>query len=186
MKEITQNISNEIIINKSRFITYLYKVKNIVEIKNILLDLKKEYKDATHICYAYSINGSKKAEDDGEPAHTAGIPILNVIDKNELNNILVVVVRYFGGIKLGAGGLTRAYSNSVSKALDLVEIEEEKNIIKVRIEFNYENINNIDYILRDYKITYKEYSDNIIYEFIYDEYNYPEEIDSYIIKKSRL
>jgi len=183
MKEIIKNISNEIVINKSKFITNIYKVKSILEVKQILENLKKDYKDATHICYAYSIGAIKKASDDGEPSHTAGMPILNVIEKNELNNVLAVVVRYFGGIKLGAGGLTRAYSNSISKALELADITDEKNMIKIRIEFDYRNQNEVNYILKDYNISYKEYDDNIIYEFEYEDGIYPSELDKYIIKK---
>ena len=110
-------IKNEIIIKKSRFITKLYKIDNVDKVKDILEDLKKEYKKATHICFAYSINGQEKAFDDNEPSHTAGMPILNVIHLKKLNNILIVVIRYFGGIKLGAGPLTRAYSKSASEII---------------------------------------------------------------------
>ena len=110
-------IENEIIIKKSKFITKLYNIDNEDEVKNIIENLKKEYKKATHICYAYSINGKEKAVDDGEPSHTAGLPILNVIHLKKLNNVLIVVIRYFGGIKLGAGPLTRAYSKSASEII---------------------------------------------------------------------
>ena len=183
MYTVKENIVNELIINKSRFITYIYKVTNKDETDNILATLKKEYKDATHHCYAYILGNFKKASDDGEPTHTAGMPILNVLENKELNNILVVVIRYFGGIKLGAGGLVRAYSNSVSKALDntvLVPIIKE---IKFKIEFSYQNIDNVNYILKDYKITYKDFDTNIIYEFICEENKYPDNLDNYIIKK---
>ena len=110
-------LENEIIIKKSKFITKLYKIDNVEEVNSILDNLKKEYKKATHICYAYSINGKEKAFDDGEPSHTAGLPILNIIHLKNLNNILIVVIRYFGGVKLGAGPLTRAYSNSASEVI---------------------------------------------------------------------
>lgn len=108
---------NEIIIKKSRFITKLYNIDNVDEVNNILENLKKEYKKATHICYAYSINGKEKAYDDKEPSHTAGLPILNMIHMKNLNNVLIVVIRYFGGVKLGAGPLTRAYLNSASEII---------------------------------------------------------------------
>lgn len=110
-------IENEFIIKKSKFITRLYKIDNVDEVKNILDDLSKEYKKATHIVYAYSINGQEKAYDDREPSHTAGMPILNVIHLKNLNNVLIVVIRYFGGIKLGAGPLTRAYSKCASEII---------------------------------------------------------------------
>lgn len=108
-------ITNEIIIKKSRFITYLYNLDNVDEIKTIIEDLKKEHKKARHIVYAYNINNQIKYYEDGEPKGTAGTPILNVIQKSNLSNVLIVIVRYFGGIKLGAGGLFRAYSNSASE-----------------------------------------------------------------------
>ena len=110
-------IENEIVIKKSKFITKLYNIDEVDEVENIINELKKEYKKATHFCFAYSINGQEKAFDDGEPSHTAGLPILNVIHMKNLNNILIVVVRYFGGVKLGAGPLTRAYSKSASEII---------------------------------------------------------------------
>ena len=110
-------IENEIIIKKSKFISKLYNINDVSEVETIINDLKKEYKKATHFCFAYSINGQEKAFDDGEPSHTAGLPILNVIHMKNLNNILIVVVRYFGGVKLGAGPLTRAYSKSASEII---------------------------------------------------------------------
>ena len=111
----------EIVINKSRFLSYKFDLDNLEQVKNIILDLKKHHKKSTHICYAYVFNKgvvSEKAYDDGEPNGTAGYPILNGIKKKNLTNVLVVVVRYFGGIKLGAGGLTRAYSKSASAVLN--------------------------------------------------------------------
>lgn len=114
-------IENEIIIKKSRFITKLYNIDNVNDVENIINELKKEYKKATHICYAYSINGKEKAFDDKEPNHTAGLPILNVLHLKKLNNTLIVVIRYFGGIKLGAGPLTRAYSKSASEIIKKLE-----------------------------------------------------------------
>ena len=108
MFTIKENNTYELEIKKSKFISKIYKVKNIDKVNTILSDLKKEYSDATHHCYAYIINEHKKSSDDGEPGGTAGIPILQVLDKNNLNYVLCVVIRYFGGIKLGAGGLVRA------------------------------------------------------------------------------
>ena len=112
---------NEIIIKKSKFITKLYEIKDVNEINPIIDNLKKEYKKATHICYAYIINGQEKAVDDGEPSGTAGRPILNVLQKKKLNEIMVVVIRYFGGVKLGAGGLVRAYTKSTSEVIKIYE-----------------------------------------------------------------
>ncbi len=109
--------NNEILIKKSKFLGFLYEISNLEEIKEILNNLKKEHKKATHICYAYKVWVSAKYSDDGEPSGTAGKPIYNIIEKKNLNNILIVVIRYFGGIKLGAGGLFRAYSNCASELL---------------------------------------------------------------------
>ncbi len=183
MYTIKENINNEIIINKSRFITYIYKIDSEEEVKSILSDIKKEYKDATHYCYSYILGNIKRFNDDGEPSHTAGMPMLNVLENKKLDNVLAVVIRYFGGVKLGAGGLVRAYTNSVSEAINKCTIIPILKEYKVRIEFNYTDINSINYYLKDYKITYKEFDSNVIYEFIYEEDNYPDDIDSFIIKK---
>lgn len=186
MNTVKENSCDELIINKSKFITHILKVKDVIECKSFINNIKNKYKDATHNCFAYVIDNTKRFSDDGEPGGTAGMPILNVIESNKLNHVLIIVTRYFGGVKLGAGGLLRAYSNSVSDALKKNEIIEEKNEIKVRIEFKYEDTNNINYILRDYNITYKEFNDIIIYEFICNEDNYPLELEKYVTKKDVL
>ena len=111
----------ELIINKSRFIAYKLELNSVDDVKPFLEKLKKEHKKARHMCYAYVFNKdvvSEKCSDDGEPGGTAGYPILNVIKKKNLTNILVAVVRYFGGIKLGAGGLTRAYTKACAGVLE--------------------------------------------------------------------
>ena len=110
----------ELIEKKSKFYGYAFSVKNIQDVENIIASLKKEHKKCTHICYAYNIKNPQAVKmcDDGEPGGTAGKPIFNVIDKKNLFDILVVVVRYFGGVKLGAGGLVRAYSKSASGAVE--------------------------------------------------------------------
>ena len=107
----------EIIEKKSKFITYAFSLNKEEDALKYLTDLREEHKKATHICYAYNYFGHSKYSDDNEPSGTAGSPILNVIMKNNLNNTLIAVVRYFGGIKLGAGGLTRAYSNCASEII---------------------------------------------------------------------
>lgn len=169
MKSIKKNITNEILINKSRFITKLIKINNENEVKDKLEYLKHEYKDATHYCYAYIIGNIKRFNDDGEPGGTAGMPILNVLENNNLTSILCVVIRYFGGIKLGAGGLVRAYTKSVVQALNNAEIVNLANGFNIKIEFSYEKIKIIDNILKDVKINYKEYDENIVYELCIDK-----------------
>lgn len=157
-------MTNEIVVNKSRFITKLIKINNEEEVKSKITDLKDEYKDATHYCFAYITGNIKRFNDDGEPSKTAGMPILNVLESNNLTNILCVVIRYFGGIKLGAGGLVRAYTKAVTEALNKVDIVNLTNGLNFKIEFIYDNVKKIDNILKDSKIKYKEYDNNIVYE----------------------
>ena len=107
----------QITVKKSKFIAYLYETDDILDIKTINDSLKKENKKARHIAYAYSINGIYKKYDDKEPSNTAGAPILNIILKNNLNNTAIFVVRYFGGILLGAAGLYRAYQNASKEVI---------------------------------------------------------------------
>lgn len=104
-------------IKKSKFIAYYYEVDTTKEVEKILEELKKEHKKARHIPYAYKIDNNIKKSDDKEPSGTSGMPILNIIEKNSLNHTLIAVVRYFGGIKLGAGGLIRAYSNAAKEVI---------------------------------------------------------------------
>lgn len=168
MKTIKNNIENTIIIKNSKFITNIFKLTNQEDI-NIYLDkIKNKYTDATHNCYAYIYENTKKCSDDNEPSGTAGIPMLQVLEKKELSNVLVIVTRYFGGIKLGTSGLVRAYTTSVTNTLEkeeLIDIIKGKNI---DIIFNYDNIKKIDYLLKDKTILIKEFNDNIRYNLNID------------------
>lgn len=163
MYTFSNNYKYELIIKNSKFITLLYKIDIEDKIYIILNDIKKEYPDATHYCYGYTINNVKKASDDGEPSGTAGIPILKVIDANNLTNVLVVVVRYFGGIKLGANGLIRAYTKSVANAIKEVNLKQLVNGFNVNIIFNYNQIKDIDYLLKDIDIIDKKFDDFVVY-----------------------
>ena len=169
MYSIKNNTSNTQVIKKSKFITKLYRINNVDDIDTILNNLKIEYKDSTHICYAYIVNSKEKCFDDNEPSGTAGMPMLNVLKNNNLTNVLAVVIRYFGGIKLGAGGLTRAYSNSINDALKLVDKVELTYGYLIEMEFKYDNLKLIDYMLYDKKVINKEYNDNILYTFYLSE-----------------
>ena len=151
MYSIKDNIENTIEIKKSKFITKLYRVNNIEEINTILNSVSNEYRDANHVCYGYIINGLEKCSDNGEPSGTAGLPILNVLKKKNLTNILAIVIRYFGGIKLGAGGLVRAYSNSAIEALKLTSNIELVEGYLIELEFSYDQVKLVDYILNDKK-----------------------------------
>ena len=163
---INENVNNEIIINKSRFITYLYKIKNKEEFILYLNKLKKEYKDATHICYAYIINNEIKFSDDKEPNGSAGLPIYNVLKNNNLNYIACLVIRYFGGIKLGGSGLVRAYSNSVSLCLKETKIIEYQEKIKITITIPYTKSSLIESIINKDNIIEKKYLDDITYKVL--------------------
>lgn len=118
MRTIRQDIRHETVIEKSRFICTLKKIADEEEAQSFIRIVKKEYWDATHNCSAYIVNDVfQRSSDDGEPSGTAGIPMLEVLRKNKLTGVAAVVTRYFGGVKLGAGGLVRAYSGSVAAAL---------------------------------------------------------------------
>ena len=118
MYTIRSDYRAETVIEKSRFICTLKKVSSEAEAQEFIKAVKKEFWDATHNCSAYIIDElAQRSSDDGEPSGTAGLPMLEVLRKNELSGVAAVVTRYFGGIKLGAGGLVRAYTGSVSKAV---------------------------------------------------------------------
>lgn len=163
MKRISKNIENTIVIKNSKFITNLFIVDNTNEANKYLDLIKSKYKDANHNCYAYIIDNVRKCSDDKEPSGTAGIPMMKVLEHKDLNNVLVVVTRYFGGIKLGSGGLVRAYTNSVTKALDMTNIVDTIKGYNIDILFNFNDMKYIDYLLKDIKILNKEYSDIIKY-----------------------
>ena len=168
MKTIKENIDNEIVIKNSRFICYMIKITSD-DINSIINEIKEKHPKATHYCYAFIYDDIKRSSDDNEPSGTAGQPILNVLEKEELNHVLAVVVRYFGGIKLGAGGLIRAYTKSVTETLKISEFVELIKGYKIRLRFNYTEGKNINNILKDSRITTKEYHDDIHYECYIDE-----------------
>ncbi len=125
---------------RSRFLAWAYPVSSEEEVQNLLSDLKKKYWDARHHCYAYSIDSETTAQrfgDDGEPSGTAGLPILEAIRKRELTNVLVIVVRYFGGILLGASGLVRAYGKAAAAGLDDAGILLRKQCVKTALQIDY-------------------------------------------------
>ena len=138
--------------NGSRFIALAYPVEGEEEVKQIVSGLRKEYHDARHHCYAYRL-GLKgetfRASDDGEPAGTAGRPILGQIDAAGLSDVLVVVVRYFGGIKLGVPGLIRAYKTSTADALENARVTEKVAGVWYRLEFAYDRLPAVMKLLKD-------------------------------------
>ncbi|MDE7263085.1 MAG: YigZ family protein [Anaeroplasmataceae bacterium] len=153
MKFIQGNYENTIVIQKSRFIAEAYRVNSLEEIEEILGLIRRKYYDASHHCFAYRLNASiQKISDDGEPAKTAGAPILDVILKQDLTNILVVVTRYFGGILLGAGGLVRAYSGATSAVLDNTLKYQVEEQIKFQITCSYSSYQTILKMMKYIKI----------------------------------
>ena len=166
MKTIKENINNTLIINKSKFITYLYKVSTLKEIDSYLNNTRRDYKDASHICYAYSIKQYQKMSDDKEPIGCAGKPMMEVLIKKNLTNVLAVVVRYFGGIKLGSNGLIRAYRNSLTQCLlkgEIIDLTLKYHII---IQENYRKQKLIEQIIKNDIIIQKDFHEQIIYDVI--------------------
>lgn len=142
--------------NGSRFIALAYPVETEDEVREIVAALKKEYHDARHHCYAYRLGykGDRfRANDDGEPSGSAGRPILGQIDSLGLSDVLVVVVRYFGGIKLGIPGLIRAYKTSTADALGQAEIVEKVAGKRFRLTFDYLSMNGVMKVLKDLGLT---------------------------------
>ena len=145
--------------NGSRFISYAYPVETEEEVKDIVADLKKRYHDARHHCYAYRLGylGDRfRANDDGEPSSSAGRPILGQIDSRNLSDTLVVVVRYFGGIKLGIPGLIRAYKTSTAEALDKAGTIEKVAGKWFKVSFGYQDMNQVMKIIKDMDLRQKE------------------------------
>ena len=163
---IKNNDKYELVVKGSKFISLIYRVYNTIEVKDILEKVKKEYPSATHYCYGYVIDNDIKSSDDREPSKTAGLPILNQITSNNLNYTLIVVVRYFGGTKLGTGLLTRTYAEMAREVIDKDNII---NLVKgydITITFKYNSIKDIDYILGSSKIINKTFDNDIIYNVL--------------------
>ena len=176
---LAEKSTAEIIERKSRFIANAYHIDSKDEAENLIKDLRKKYYDAKHNCFAFSIlddNGNliEKSSDDGEPSGTAGAPILNVIKKNNLNNILIVVTRYFGGILLGTGGLTRVYSATASKAIENgITVKQEKGL-EVLVEIEYADNEKFKYYCGKNKINIVDiqYGETIFYKIEINDEEY--------------
>lgn len=155
------NTSHRIIIKKSEFITELYRVFSLDEVNAIIKDAHKRHPKATHICSAYRVNLLEKSNDDGEPSGTAGLPMLEVLRKQSVIDVLALVIRYYGGIQLGAGGLTRAYSNSVVHAIETIKLNPIIEMIDTIIEFPITYTDIILNKLKDIEILNKSFSDQV-------------------------
>ncbi len=149
----------------SKFLAFAYPVENDHQIKEILNQLKKEHHTANHHCYAYRLGADKmnfRANDDGEPNNTAGKPILGQIQSNDLTNVLIVVVRYFGGTLLGVSGLINAYKNSAADVIKASTIIEKQILFNYTIQFYFEHLNDVMKLLKqlDCKITSQQFDNN--------------------------
>lgn len=164
----------EYVIQKSKFIATCIEIDSIEDATNKLNEIRKEFSDATHNCYAYVVKGDQnytKYSDDGEPQATAGLPILEVIKSRELVNVLVVVTRYFGGIKLGTGGLVRAYTESAVRACDAAKIisNEYSSFYKIKLDFTiYSKIQKIFYS-KEIAILDTQYSEFVTIDMVIKE-----------------
>lgn len=137
---------------RSRFISYAIPVRTVDEVKEWIAKYRKEYYDARHVCWAYMLGSERKefrANDDGEPSSTAGKPILGQINSNELTDILIVVIRYFGGIELGTSGLIVAYRTAAAEAIAAATIEERTVDEDITVAFEYPFLNDVMKIVKD-------------------------------------
>lgn len=168
MKTVKEKYSKLIEINKSKFIGILFPVESQEDFKMQLNLINKEWPKATHYCYAYRLNGMEKSNDDGEPSGTAGRPILEFLKNNDLENVALVVVRYFGGIKLGAGGLLRAYidaSKAVFEASDVFLVEEQ-NVYSLTVDYSLYDILNNYLLKQDGQIIKTEYEMKVSIDYL--------------------
>jgi uncharacterized YigZ family protein len=159
----TKKSKEKYIEKKSSFIAYVYPIKQEKEVPEIINKIKKKHKSAAHIPYAYRlvkfIDGKKRVferyNDDGEPSRTAGYPVLRIMHTQDLSNILVIIVRMFGGIKLGMAGLMKAFKTSAKEAIDKSKLIEKELKEEIIIETNLSEYHDIEVILKKYRIEFE-------------------------------
>ena len=174
---IKENSYDEFVEKKSTFITHLIRVTSEEEAREFIQKMKKKHYDATHVCSCYVVgdnNEITRANDDGEPSGTAGAPMLDVLVKNEIKNVCATVIRYFGGTKLGTGGLVRAYGGGVINALKNASLVERKDALEIRLELDYSLNGKIEYEIEktNFIVNNLEYTDKIIYTIYVMEEDY--------------
>lgn len=170
-KTLLTRASDEFIINKSRFIGYGAPAASEEEALGFLADVRSAHKDASHHCYAYIIGanmGVMRYSDDGEPGGTAGMPIIEVMKARQITNACVVVVRYFGGVLLGAGGLTRAYSQGAATAINAAGVGEVSPTRRYLMEVPYPMLGRVEFLLKSLPVIVedKQFSDAIVMTLI--------------------
>lgn len=176
-KTIENDVEDEIVEKKSKFIANIFYVKTLKEAEEKISEVKKKYHDAKHHCFAFRIheesNTLNRFSDDGEPSGTAGSPILNILEKNNIENVIVIVTRYFGGILLGTGGLVRAYTGATLKAMEKVKLATEEDGMELLIKTSYKYLEGIQYYCNknNIKILNVEFDENVkvIVELSIDE-----------------
>ena len=174
---IKEDSYDEFVEKKSTFITHLIRVTSEEEAREFIQKMKKKHYDATHVCSCYVVgdnNEITRANDDGEPSGTAGAPMLDVLVKNEIKNVCATVIRYFGGTKLGTGGLVRAYGGGVINALKNAILVERKDALEIRLELDYSLNGKIEYEIEktNFIVNDLEYTDKIIYTIYVMEEDY--------------
>ena len=165
MYRLFKTASSSLIVKKSEFIAILFNVNNEDEVREKIKQVRKEHPKARHVCHGVILHGNQTIErsnDDGEPSGTAGLPILEVLRKRNMENILAVVVRYFGGTLLGSGGLIRAYSQSVSLCLDQAELTEVKSVLKSIVSFPINFTDPLINLLKNTTILKKEFEEDVV------------------------
>jgi len=166
-KSIEENTTAEIVEKKSKFIANLYYIESVEEAEELIKQANKKYFDARHNCYAFSVcteNGIvNRFSDDGEPSGTAGGPMLNILNSQNLSNVLVIVTRYFGGILLGTGGLVKAYTEATISALDNANIVQKELGKEAKFIVGYPDLEKLKYYLKqnDVKIVDCSYEENV-------------------------
>ncbi|MBD9098933.1 YigZ family protein [bacterium] len=169
MQVIKENVTYQEEIKHSKFITLLYRVNDMGEVNYYLKKVRDDYKGATHYCYAFNLLNTSGYSDDKEPKNTAGKPMLFILTSNNIVNILVISVRYFGGIKLGTGGLLKAYTNGLLEAIKKSILLNVVSGYVITCEFSYDNEKKYSYLFKDKNILAKVYQDKCIYTLEVDE-----------------
>lgn len=163
---IAAPVTRELVVKKSRFIAHLVPVRSVVEADEVIASVRRQYWDARHNCTAMvtGVTGDQaRSSDDGEPSGTAGIPMLEVLRRRGLTDVVAVVTRYFGGVKLGAGGLIRAYSTAVSDALDDAALLHRRELLEARIDVPHADAGRIDNGLRDWAGSHGSAYGDVVY-----------------------
>ena len=165
---IKEHVTTEIVEKKSKFIANMFYIEDAQEAEEIIKKTKKKYFDARHNCIAYRVIEKERlierSSDDGEPSGTAGAPMLNILQKNNLVNVLIIVTRYFGGILLGTGGLVRAYSSSLQKVIEESEKEKKCLGVEMQVEVEYQNFESFKYYckINNIEVVETQYLEKII------------------------